>query len=136
MSSLLYPNNHSLYRLTRRDTEPCWRIAYLEELTGRLTNEQKASYDNVTNGDFPHGLIHDETCRTCRGTGLQPVEIVIGYDCIGCGLRGEHELFTSTSCLNIGAGLYEELRANHEAGEHDSAFHQCPLCVAAKYVSA
>lgn len=111
MSGHLYPNNHSLYRKTEPGTEPYWRIAHLAELSAGLGDDEKAVWEDVSTSDYPNGLIHDESCRACKGTGLMSVTVLTGYWCTGCGMEGEYELFTSSTCLQLGAGYYEELRA-------------------------
>jgi hypothetical protein len=145
MPSHLYPNRHVLSTMTERGTETCWRIKHLREHSARLSDEDRELWTHVSNSDYPNGLIHDESCRTCRGTNLMGRDVIVGYSCIGCGMRGELEIFDQSSCLELGAGFYEELRAEHEMGEHDyigtvktgdGPLHEwrlakktCPLCI-------
>lgn len=125
-----YPNNHTRLYVTEfepRTPEVCPYVA---------TNT---------------GEVHDETCTICRGTGQwkgfhgPPIR----WSCSGCGLEGNRAFFESCSCLNYGAGFFDELRAEHDMGEHDWTGTvrtgdgptepwrldktDCPLCIERKY---
>lgn len=138
----IWVNGHEL-RETNVDVdpnEPCWRIAYLAERAAKVGTEGYPATveDWPTNSDFPNGVIHDETCPTCKGSGINaPVlrEKRTAYlTCVTCETQlPSIDDFKTTSCLiphGITKGIIDEWRAEHENGEH--AHHEprpgCPLC--------
>lgn len=97
----------------------------------------------------------DDTCTLCHGTNGEHGEVSVGrnaiaWSCQGCGLEGPMDLFELCCCLQYGAGYFEELRACHEAGDHDLTGtvqvgdgpkvpwrldkKRCPLCIERKIV--
>lgn len=97
----------------------------------------------------------DGTCTLCHGTNGQHGEISVGrnaiaWACHGCGLEGDRNMFELSSCLQHGAGHFDELRARHELGEHDEHGTvqigdgpkvpwrldkaDCPVCIERKYI--
>lgn len=131
-------NGHLLAPIRKPVMEPCWKIAYFDKLRSEADTRALEQWETVRNSDFPNGLVHDETCTTCHGTGERRTEVVTGYQCLACDMQHEDRSgFYTTSCiLNYGItkGIIEDWRDEHLNGEHGERFGfrvpGCPLCAA------
>lgn len=129
-------NGHELQRLVNYIDVPCWRIANLERIKEAIKDDPEAiaQWATVSNSDNPNGLIHDETCTSCKGKGTQKHDETIGWHCRYC--NDEHVEVTgfyTSSCLlphGVTKDMIDEWREEHEFGEHTLRRPGCPLCAA------
>lgn len=135
-----YRNGHELQAVTRSSTKPCWRIEHLARIRHKLADDPEAlaKWDGVSNSDNPHGLIHDETCTTCKGKNVQPDTITVGWMCRMCEQRfAEQHLFDASSCLvtyaadlyaGVTLGIIQEWAEEHDEDGHHYNVPGCPRC--------
>lgn len=142
-------NGHELRAIMRTEPEECWRISHLADIRARIQDdpEKAAKWDGYTSTDFPNGLIHDETCDFCKGTGVTDKRVVDRYVCHECETEGHYEDFYVSCCIAdhwIGdngtwaanAAIVREWREVHDEDHTEKKVRGCPRCIEERMLRA